>query len=281
VGSVTKRAALAAGAMAVLAVLAAARSADGSPSTDRTSSSGTSCPPPVIPPKVQLVRRPRWLGNVLVTEYFPAPERWFDGRFVKAPGLPGRHRIDWLYSARGLAMQGEGIGVDGRLYHFAGPYTLTWRNGRGRATLPCARAPGYWDNGFPAWIGPTWVDGEGAVTYPLPRGRWSAGPPVRREPPASAPTFAAGPSIRLSYWHDAAVDPRLIPPGSSLFVPAYCNTPSDGWFVASDTGGAVLGPHVDVFRAPPREPWSSQVLRDQTIFVVPPGYQRPIRVHCP
>jgi 3D (Asp-Asp-Asp) domain-containing protein len=266
--------------VALTAALASAASAPGARSSPQAPSR-TGCPPPVTPPAVRQVRRPRWLGNVLVTEYFPAPERWFDGRFVKAPGLPGRHRIDWLYSARGLAMQGEGIGEDGRLYHFAGPYTLTWRNARGRPTLPCPRAPGAWDNGFPAWIGPTWVDGEGAVTYPLPHGRWSAGRPVRKDPTAAMATFAVGPSLRLSYWRDAAVDPRLIPAGSSIFLPAYCNTPSEGWFVASDTGGAILGPHVDVFRAPPKQPWSSQVLRGQKIFVVPPGYTRPVTVHCP
>src|SRR5262249_32404965 len=70
------------------------------------------CPPaPKIPPE-KTILRPRWLADVLITEYFPAPERWFDGRLVRAPGLAGVHRIDWLYSARGLAMQGEGIGVD-------------------------------------------------------------------------------------------------------------------------------------------------------------------------
>src|SRR5439155_17299597 len=66
------------------------------------------CPPPTQPPVVKTVVRPRWVSNVLVTEYFPAPERWFGGRLVRAPGLPARHRSDWLYSARGLAMQAKG-----------------------------------------------------------------------------------------------------------------------------------------------------------------------------
>jgi hypothetical protein len=207
------------------------------------------CPPPVTPPHEHAITHPRWLGGVLITEYYPAPERWFPDRLVRAPGLPGRHRAGWLYSARGLAMQGEGIGSDGRMYHFAGPYTLTWHNAKGGATLPCARAPGAWTNGRPAWISP------GAQ-------------------------FAPGPSLSLAYWHDIAVDPRLIPHGSSVFVPAYCRTPAHGWFTAADTGGAILGYHIDVFRAPPSKPWSSRVLRKQKIFVVPPGERRPSRIHC-
>src|SRR5581483_3590199 len=66
------------------------------------------CPPPRHPPHVTQVTRPRWLPGMLITEYYPAPERWFPARLVRAPGLPGRHRDGWLYSARGLAMQGEG-----------------------------------------------------------------------------------------------------------------------------------------------------------------------------
>jgi 3D (Asp-Asp-Asp) domain-containing protein len=238
------------------------------------------CPPPETPPRVTLVRRPRWVADVLITEYFPAPERWFDGRLVKAPGLSGRHRIDWLYSARGLAMQGEGVGTDGRFYRFAGPYSLTWRNAVGGSTLPCARAPGYWDNGRPAWIGTTWLDGAGRVTYPLAGGSWSAGRPVRRERPAASAEFSRGRAVSLTYWRDAAVDPRLIPEGSRLFVPAYCKTPAHGWLTAADTGGAILGPHIDVFRAPPSQPWASRALRGQRIFVVPPGHTAPADIHC-
>jgi hypothetical protein len=207
-------------------------------------------PPPRHPPPVRQITHPRWLPGVLITEYYPAPERWFSGRLVGAPGLPGRHREGWLYSARGLAMQGEGIGSDGRMYHFAGPYTLTWRNARGHDTLPCPKAPGAWTNGRPAWI----------------------------EPGAR---FAVGATMTLDYWHDIAVDPRLIPHGSSVFVPAYCGTPAHGWFTAADTGGAIIGPHIDVFRAPPRKPWSSRLLRKQKVFVVPPGRPRPARVRCP
>lgn len=238
------------------------------------------CPPPMQPPVETLITHPRWLSSVLVTEYFPAPERWFDGRLVRAPGLPGRYRVDWLYSARGLAMQGEGIGLDGRLYHFAGPYSLTWRTSSGRLTLPCSRAPGFWTAGQPAWIGPTRLNREGSVTYPLATGGWSSGTPVATVDPDATVQFAAGASLPLTYWRDVAVDPRLIPTGSSVFVPAYCSSPAHGWFVAADTGGAIIGRHIDVFRAPPAKTWDSRVIRGEKIFVVPPGFRRPSNVGC-
>jgi len=241
------------------------------------------CPPPRPrrpPPPVQAIAKPRWVPGVLITEYYPAPERWFDGRLVRAPGLPGRYRVDWLYSARGLAMQGHGIGRDGRWYRFAGPYSLTWRDERGRFTLPCRQAPGFWSQGRPKWIGPTWLNARAELTYPRPRGGWSNGPAVRRIPAEQRPSFGTGPSLPIRYWRNVAVDPRLIPRGSAVFVPAYCGTPSRGWFTAGDTGGAILGRHIDVYRAPPAKAWDSRVLRGAKIYVVPPGYERPAGLRC-
>jgi hypothetical protein len=69
-----------------------------------------------------------------------------------------------------------------------------------------------------------------------------------------------------------AVDPRLIQRGSSVFIPAYCETPSEGWFTAADTGGAIIGRHIDVYRPPPATPDDGgQYLTSQRIYVVPPG----------
>ena len=61
------------------------------------------------------VKTRTWVSGVPVTEYWPVPEAWFIGKAVRAPGLAGPARIDWLYSGRGMSMEGDGIGLDGRL----------------------------------------------------------------------------------------------------------------------------------------------------------------------
>lgn len=61
-----------------------------------------------------------------------------------------------------------------------------------------------------------------------------------------------------------AVDPRVIPLGSKLYIPGY------GWGVAADTGGAILGNKIDVWF-----PSTSQCyqwgVRNVTIQVFPKG----------
>ena len=257
--------------LAVLA-LAAAATVSGRAADDRR------CPP-VGPPSVRehLLRRPTWLDRVVITEYYPAPERWFRGALVAAPGLPGRHRVDWLYSSSGLAMEGDGVGLDGRRYHFAGPYGLGWVTSAGAATKPCA--DGSWTRGWPAWLSFGWRTAVGAVTYPLRGGGWSAGAPSRYTAPPAGLSFAPAPSRPLRYWRSVAVDPKLIPLGSRIFVPAYCDTPGHGWFAAQDTGGAIIARHLDVYRPAPASPNDAQFLRGQRVFVVPPGFTAP-RLRC-
>ena len=238
------------------------------------------CPPGrPIHPHERLLRRPTWLANTVVTEYYPTRESWFVGKRVRAPGIPGRHRVEWLYGRRGLPMEGEGIGADGRMYHFAGPYDIGWVNARGGKTKPCAT--GHWTNGHPSWLAFGWRNGGGGVTFPLARGGWSAGRPARYLPPPADLRYARGASRTLAFWHSVAVDPKLIPMGSRIFVPAYCSAPSRGWFRAQDTGGAIIARHIDVFRPPPSAPTGGRLLRGQTILVVPPGKHPRVRPRCP
>jgi len=133
------------------------------------------------------------------------------------------------------------------------------------------------DGGFDGTVIFTHHALTGIAAGDAPRG---ASPGLEFDAGAGVPSphlarFAPGHSRTLAYWRSAAVDPRLIAFGSRIFVPAYCTTPARGWLVARDTGGAIIGPHIDVYRRPPaqRPPgvhWGT-LLRGQKVFVVPPG----------
>ena len=263
-------------ASASIAAAALALTVAAAPAAHHRPSGG--CPPGTAPHPLRErpLTQPRWLNNTVVTEYWPAPERWFVGRPVAAPGLPGPHRVDWLFSARGLPMEGDGVGLDGRRYHFGGPWHLAWVNGAGRPTAPCNT--GFWTNGRPVWPAFGWRNGSGAVTFPLAAGGWSNGEPARELAPPTNLRFLTGPSRPLHYWRSVAVDPHLIPLGSRVFVPALCATPSRGWLAAADTGGSVIsGHHIDVYRPPPATPDSGRMLTGQRIFVVPATFRGGVR----
>jgi hypothetical protein len=220
-----------------------------------------------LPPPPSQNARGNWLTGVMITEYWPAPESWFVGRLVRAPGLPGEYPIDWLYSATGLSMQGDGIGSDGRQYHIASLGQGGWVTAAGQPTSPSNG----WRAGPPFWRdGGYWRSQTGAVTFPLARGGWSAGP-GRRYVPLRGVSFAAGPSLPLRYYQSIAVDPSVIPLGSRVYVPAYRHDGHGGWFLAQDTGGAINGRHIDVYRPPPASSTDpGQLLVAQRIYVIKP-----------
>jgi 3D (Asp-Asp-Asp) domain-containing protein len=206
--------------------------------------------------------------GVTITEYYPAPERWFNGRRVGAPGLTGTYAVDWLFGAHGLAMEGDGVDRRGRPAHIAQLGSTGWVNAQGRPTLPVCL--GKWTDGFPAWLRGGWRNRAGEVTYPLAAGGWTNGPGVKILDYGGV-TFAAGESQPLRYYHSIAVDPRLIPLGSRVYIPAYRNL-GGGWFIAQDTGGAIKGRHVDVYRSPPADSTDyGRYLTDQRILVIPPA----------
>lgn len=220
-----------------------------------------------IPPPPSKHARGHWLTGVTITEYWPSPESWFVGKFVKAPGLTSMHRIDWLYSATGVSMQGEGIGLDGRLYHIESPGNGGWVTASGTPTSP---ADG-WLAGVPFWrSGGYWRNSRRAVTFPLAAGGWSAGP-GRRYVALPDVSFALGGAPRLRYYQSIAVDPGVIPLGSRVYVPAYRNDGHGGWFIAQDTGGAINGRHIDVYRPPPlTADTPARFFAGQRIYVIEP-----------
>jgi len=212
----------------------------------------------------------KWLGGFELTEYYPALEAWFKGALVPTPGLGTRHRIDWLYSAHGVSMEGDGVGLDGRQYHIANVGAGGWVNsGGGGAQFGVVSNAPYWRTGG------FWRTSSGALTFPLSAGGWANGVGTRYVPPPAGISFSAGPSRTLGYLRSVAVDPSVIPFGSHIYIPSY-RAINGGWFEADDTGGAIIGRHIDVFRPPPANPNSGgNFATGETVYVVPPGVPLP------
>jgi hypothetical protein len=208
-----------------------------------------------------------WVRGVTITEYWPAPESWFRGKLVSAPGLAGKHRIDWLYSAEGVSMEGDGYGLDGRMYHIDSLGDGGWVTKSGKPTSASDGFP----QGAPYWrAGGFWRGAGGVVTFPLQSGGWANGT-GRSYVSLPGVSFAAGSSLPLHFYQSIAVDPHVIPLGSRVYIPAYRNDGFGGWFVAQDTGGAIVGHRIDVYRTPPRSPDDGgQDLTSQSAFVIKP-----------
>jgi 3D domain len=208
-----------------------------------------------------------WIGGYTITEYWATPESWFKGKLVKAPGLPGKHRIDWLYSAMGVSMEGDGIGLDGRRYHIDSLGNGGWVTAAGK---PTSASNGF-RAGSPYWrAGAYWRNAHGGVTFPLSAGGWDNGT-GKHYVPLRGVSFASGPSLPLHALQSIAVDPSVIPLGSRVYIPAYKDDGHGGWFVAQDTGGAINDKRIDVYRRPPSSPGAGgQYLTSQRIYVVKP-----------
>jgi 3D (Asp-Asp-Asp) domain-containing protein len=220
-------------------------------------------------PPEHLIAHREWLSGFIVTEYYPVPERWFNGRRVPAPGNSGYHHVDWLYSANGVSMEGDGIDLHGRLVHIADLGSAGWVNAAGTPTVP-PRCGIRWSHGPPAWRAGGWRNADGAVTYPLAGGGWSRGR-GRWIGSYGGATFEPGPSLPLHYYRSVAVDPQLIPRGSRIYIPSYRGI-NGGWFIARDTGGAIIGRHLDVYRPPTAQPFGTgRLVMDERVYVIPPG----------
>jgi 3D (Asp-Asp-Asp) domain-containing protein len=216
--------------------------------------------------RVKKVTKPSWMPHTLVTEYFPARESWFSGKRVATPGLKGRKsKVDWLYSAVGVSMEGDGLGTDGKRYHLESPGRGGWvgRDGKkadwrssDKQRTPFWRAFGYWQNR------------KKAVTFQLEDGSWYHGKGKKWLKPKGA-TFARGASLPLRYYRSVATDLAVIPRGSLVWIGRYRKHNGDGWFRADDTGGAIDGRHIDVYRKPPLELGTAGSYADQRIYVVP------------
>lgn len=69
-----------------------------------------------------------------------------------------------------------------------------------------------------------------------------------------------------------AVDPRVIPFGSKIYVPGY------GWGIADDTGGKIKGRHIDVY-LPSRHLANRFGRKHLDIIVYPAKHLKPHKNH--
>lgn len=209
------------------------------------------------------ISKPKYV-RVTVTEYYPVPEKWFVGARVKAPGVPGTHRVEWLYGGAGLFLEGDGVDLQGRRVHLNLVGRPGWVDKNGKSTSVGSSRPIFWRKSG-------WRAKRGRVTFPLEKGGWYRGMLPRKYIKPKGTSFASGPSLpTLSYWRTIATDPRLIPKGSRVYVPAYKNKPGGGWMRAVDTGSAIVGRHIDVYRPAPSRQGGATSYSNHKIYVIPP-----------
>ena len=256
--------ALAACAFAASNTVALADSSGGAQPGTTTTTPVKPKPKPKPKPKKPVPRFPikteQDLTGVLITQYWSVPERWFKGVKIKAPGLPGLHRVDWLYSSSGVAMEGDGTAENGDHVHWVtGGH---WMGGsQGLAVWP----PFWLNEGFWWTKAPA---GQRKVTFRLSAGGWSRGKGVIWVPPKYV-RFASGPSRPLKAWGSIAVDPKVISFGSAVKIPYRRN-----WFCAQDTGGAIKGRHIDVYRPAPATRGGGSTVSQGKLHVLPPTVAR-------
>ena len=184
------------------------------------------------------------LGDFQLTYYWFAAESGFVGKKMKATGIAGTYREDFLYSARGVPMEGTGTSATGARVHYAGSTGGGWVNRAGKPTSP--RASG-WSNGAPYWRNGGYRTTTGAVTFKLANGQWANGLAGVEPPLPYHDRFGSGAGTDVTEWLSIATDLGVIARGTRVYVPQLAGSPARGCFRADDTGGAIIGTHIDVF----------------------------------
>ena len=183
------------------------------------------------------------LGDFQLTYYWFAAESTFAGAKISAPGIAGTYREDFLYSAGGVPMEGTGTADSKAHVHYAGTHGGYWVTKAGVRTDP---SEGGWSKGAPYWRDGGWRNEAGGVTFQRADGTWVNGPKVGAKRPYHD-LFDAGVGTNVTEWKSIATDLGVIPRGTNVYVPQLAGSPAHGCFRADDTGGAIIGTHIDVF----------------------------------
>ncbi len=53
--------------------------------------------------------------------------------------------------------------------------------------------------------------------------------------------------VKTKEFHTIAVDPKVIPLGTWVYISIFKDAPNCGWFKAEDTGGVIKGNKIDIY----------------------------------
>jgi len=175
-------------------------------------------------------QQPETLKDVILTVYHVCLEsEMAEGQTIADPqGITGTFYKKFLYSAKGVVMQGSGQAIDGKTIKYVSGGG-GWINKDGQPTFLCK--DGSWSNGPPFWI----ANEQSVVFEELPQNTYKG-------------TYGD-----VYPWYSIAVDPSVIPIGSIVYIEIL-----DGWklkngeilngyFMAVDTGPAIKENHIDIF----------------------------------
>ena len=204
-------------------------------------------PPPPPPPASHVLTRPA-VDTEHARRAVLARASSGSAALVRVTGIPGRHPRTGCSAPR-VADAGRGHRVERPRLSLPGPYDLGWVNRMGRRTAPCTR-PGLWTTAAVPALG------------------------------AGSRAVRTGHSRTLVYWKSAAVDRRVIPFGSRIFMQALCSTPAPAG-LSPRHRGAIGGAHIDIYRPPPAQLSGGAVLRGQAMLVVPPPARQRRMPRCP
>jgi 3D (Asp-Asp-Asp) domain-containing protein len=147
---------------------------------------------------------------------------------INPPKISGAFYKKFLYSAKGVVMQGSGRAIDGRVIKYVNGGG-GWVNQEGQRTY--LRNDYTWSNGPPYWI----ANEESVIFEELPENTYK------------------GAYWDVYPWYSIATDPTVIPPGTIVYIKELDGLrlsngeTLNGYFVAADTGGAIKGNRIDVF----------------------------------
>ncbi len=184
------------------------------------------------------------LGDFQLTYYWFAAESGFVGQKVAAPGIAGTYREDFLYSARGVPMEGTGTALQRRARALR-RHARRLLGDQGRRARPCPGRNG-WSNGSPVLARRRLADRVRRRHVPARRRQLGERHRASTKRPYHD-LFGTERRHDVTEWLSIATDLRVIPRGTHVYVPRLAGSPAHGCFRADDTGGAIIGKHIDVF----------------------------------